>query len=190
MQGPKIMRAVAVLLAGAIVVTTTAAGTTLVTTAMSATAEAKNGGGGGGRGGNGGRWSGGKNWDRSGGGGGNYNYGYRYYYPRYNYFNYGFYGDWYAPRCYAPRYYYVPRYAPRYGSHDAYCHARYRSYNSHTGTYTGYDGKQHRCGASVSRYSPQSGSRHTGGKGPAYSSQCLDAMARSGEHSAEAATHC
>ncbi|MBN8994099.1 MAG: BA14K family protein [Rhizobiales bacterium] len=45
---------------------------------------------------------------------------------------YGGYG--YAP---APRY--------RYGSHDAYCHARFRSYNSATGFYLGYDGHYHRC---------------------------------------------
>ncbi|MBN8900663.1 MAG: BA14K family protein, partial [Rhodospirillales bacterium] len=40
---------------------------------------------------------------------------------------------------YAP----APRY--RYGSHDAYCHARFRSYNSATGFYLGYDGHYHRC---------------------------------------------
>jgi hypothetical protein len=45
-----------------------------------------------------------------------------------------YYGYGYAP---APRY--------RYGSHDAYCHARFRSYNSATGLYLGYDGRYHRC---------------------------------------------
>jgi hypothetical protein len=45
---------------------------------------------------------------------------------------YGGYG--YAP---APRY--------RYSNHDAYCHARFRSYNSATGFYLGYDGHYHRC---------------------------------------------
>ena len=41
------------------------------------------------------------------------------------------------PRYYAP--------APRGMSRDAYCHRKYRSYNSRTGTYTGYDGRQHYC---------------------------------------------
>jgi BA14K-like protein len=41
------------------------------------------------------------------------------------------------PRYYAP--------APHGMSRDAYCHRKYRSYNSRTGTYTGYDGKQHYC---------------------------------------------
>lgn len=46
------------------------------------------------------------------------------------------------PRYYAP----APRYyAPRAVNRDAYCHQKYRSYNSRTGTYTGYDGKQHYC---------------------------------------------
>ncbi len=54
----------------------------------------------------------------------------------------------------AQPYYYrysAPRYvAPGYGYYgypnaDAYCHAKYRSYNSYTKTYTGYDGKQHYC---------------------------------------------
>ena len=198
MQNQKLMRSVAILLVGTLVAITTVAGTTLVSTATSTIAEAKSGGGGGGggRGGSGGggmSWNGGKNWDRSGGGG-RYNYGYYNYYPRFNYFNYGywggFYNDWYAPRYYAPRYYYVPRYAPKYGSRDAYCHARYRSYNARTGSYTGYDGKQHRCGAGASHYAPQSGPRQTGGRGPAYRFQCLDAKARFGENSAEAATHC
>ena len=47
--------------------------------------------------------------------------------------------------------YSAPRYvAPGYGydgypSADAYCHAKYRSYNSYTKTYTGFDGKRHYC---------------------------------------------
>ncbi len=45
----------------------------------------------------------------------------------------------------APHYYYAPRYGYGYGSRDAYCHARYRSYNSYTHTYTGYDGRHHYC---------------------------------------------
>ncbi|MEP0323079.1 BA14K family protein [Bauldia litoralis] len=51
------------------------------------------------------------------------------------------------PRYYAPAPRYVaPGYAPRgYASRDAYCHQKYRSYNSRTGTYTGYDGRQHYC---------------------------------------------
>ncbi len=49
------------------------------------------------------------------------------------------------PRYYAP----APRYygpAPRgYASRDAYCHHKYRSYNSRTGTYTAYSGKHYYC---------------------------------------------
>jgi len=194
MQALKLTRIAAMLLVGSMVATTTVAGSTVLMTVTSATAEAKSGGGGkGGGGGGGGRsWNGGKNWNRSGGGGHN-NYGYYNYYPRFNYFNYGywggFYNDWYAPRYYVPRYYY-PRYAPNYGTRDTSCHARYRSYNSRTGTYTGYDGKQHRCGAVRSGYGyrPQSGSSHR--KAPVHRSQCLEAKARSGEHSADAATYC
>ncbi|HET7716068.1 MAG TPA: BA14K family protein [Bauldia sp.] len=44
-----------------------------------------------------------------------------------------------------PRYYYAPPPVRYYGDRDAYCHAKYRSYNSYTGTYTGYDGRQHYC---------------------------------------------
>jgi hypothetical protein len=95
------------------------------------------------------RWKGGKNWNRSYNGGGRY-------------YNRGWYGGWNnnywigpaigfgagvllgsaltAPRYYAPRYY-----APYGGNRDAYCHQKYRSYNSYTGTYTGYDGRQHYC---------------------------------------------
>lgn len=47
---------------------------------------------------------------------------------------YGYGGPYYAP---APRY--------RYSNHDAYCHSRFRSYNSATGLYFGYDGRYHRC---------------------------------------------
>ena len=41
-----------------------------------------------------------------------------------------------------------PRYAPApayYGNRHAYCSQKYRSYNPRTGTYTGYDGRQHYC---------------------------------------------
>ena len=50
-----------------------------------------------------------------------------------------------------PYYGYGPNYArpyrlqANYGSRDAYCHARFRSYSSYTHTYTGYDGLQHYC---------------------------------------------
>lgn len=89
------------------------------------------------------RWRGGKNWNRNWSGN--------------RYYNRGWNGNYWvgpaigfgagvllgsaltAPR-YAPRYY-----APAYGSRDAYCHRKYRSYNSYTGTYTGYDGRQHYC---------------------------------------------
>ena len=48
------------------------------------------------------------------------------------------------------RYYddYGPQYSDRgaYGSdYVSYCSSRYRSFNPRTGTYTGYDGYQHRC---------------------------------------------
>lgn len=43
----------------------------------------------------------------------------------------------------APPGYAAPSY--RGTSTDAYCHKKYKSYNSRTKTYTGYDGKQHRC---------------------------------------------
>ena len=44
--------------------------------------------------------------------------------------------------------YYAPRryYGTRYGRSIAYCHARFRSYNVHTRTYLGYDGRRHHCG--------------------------------------------
>jgi len=45
-----------------------------------------------------------------------------------------------APRYVAPGYGYYG-----YPTADAYCHAKYRSYNFYTKTYTGYDGKQHYC---------------------------------------------
>jgi hypothetical protein len=47
----------------------------------------------------------------------------------------------------APYYGYGYAPAPRYGysSHDAYCHSRFRTYNSATGLYFGYDGRYHRC---------------------------------------------
>lgn len=32
-----------------------------------------------------------------------------------------------------------------YPSWNAYCRSKYRSYNALTGTYTGFDGKQHAC---------------------------------------------
>jgi hypothetical protein len=45
----------------------------------------------------------------------------------------------------APYYGYAPPRQRYYGNHDAYCHARFRSYNSYTGMYLGYDGRYHRC---------------------------------------------
>lgn len=56
--------------------------------------------------------------------------------PSYGY-GYG-YQPYYAP---APRY----RYSGYGNGHDAYCHSRFRSYNSATGLYFGYDGRYHRC---------------------------------------------
>ena len=91
-------------------------------------------------------WNGHKNWNRNWNG--HYNYGH---------WNNGWNNNWWVgpaigfgagvllgsaltqPRYYAP----AVRYAP--GNRDAYCHQKYRSYNSYTGTYTGYDGRQHRC---------------------------------------------
>lgn len=85
----------------------------------------------------------------------------RYYYPR----GHRYYG-WRGPGYYGGSYYYNPgaafaagviglaagaaiagaanqqRYANDY---IAYCSQRYRSFNPATGTYTGYDGRQHRC---------------------------------------------
>ena len=73
---------------------------------------------------------------------------YRYRYPGYNYFNNGFWypwpwwsynrgwnfevGDAFAGGSYA-------------SNHVQWCMNRYRSYNPRTDTYTGYDGKKHRC---------------------------------------------
>jgi hypothetical protein len=92
------------------------------------------------------RWKGGKNWNRNWSGN--------------RYYNRGWNGNYWvgpaigfgagvllgsaltAPRYYAP----APRYyAPAYGNRDAYCAQKYRSYNPYTGTYTGYDGRQHYC---------------------------------------------
>lgn len=69
-----------------------------------------------------------------------------------------------APRYYAPQPYYAPRtyYAPRpyraapqpayYGPPApwtpgwySYCHSKYRSFNSRTGYFLGYDGRYHFC---------------------------------------------
>ncbi len=97
-------------------------------------------------------WKGGKNWNR------NYNRG-NYNYGRWNNnWNNGWNNAWVGPviglgagvligsALAQPRYYYAPpvRYAP-VGNRDAYCHQKYRSYNSYTGTFTGYDGRQHYC---------------------------------------------
>jgi BA14K-like protein len=50
------------------------------------------------------------------------------------------------PRYYAPPGYYGPQYySPAYDNQDSYCHSKYRSYNSYTRTFTGYDGRQHYC---------------------------------------------
>lgn len=96
------------------------------------------------------RWRGGKNWNR------NWNGGHYHYYNGYHYN--GWYNNYWvgpalgfgagvllgsalaAPRYYAPRYY-----APAYGNRNAYCAQKYRSYNPYTGTFTGYDGRQHYC---------------------------------------------
>jgi len=94
-----------------------------------------------------------QNWNRGGGSSrsyGRYYYSPRYYYPRYNYgydvwgpmFGFGA-GVLFGTILTQPRYYYVPR--QPYGNRDAYCRAKYRSYNARTGTYTGYDGRQHYC---------------------------------------------
>jgi hypothetical protein len=146
------------------------------------------------------RWK--QNFSRGGGGGGGHNwYHGGYYYPHYNY-GYNFWGPALGfgagaffgyvlsqPYYYAPRY--APRYAPVYGS-DAYCKAKYRSYNSNTGTYTGYDGRQHRCGSarygSPAGYVPSRGAY--GGNGPSFDFRCTEAIAQHGENSAEARTHC
>ena len=60
----------------------------------------------------------------------------------------------YAPTysyAYAPYYYSAPAvtYAAPYGynSHVAWCQAHYRSYNTATDTFLGYDGKYHYCQA-------------------------------------------
>ena len=96
----------------------------------------------GGRGG-----KGGKNWSRNWNGGGHHNYGHH---------NYGHYDNdwnnnwWVGPAIGLGTGFIVgslvarPRYSAS-GNHDAYCHSRFRSYNSYTGTYTGYDGLQHYC---------------------------------------------
>ena len=83
-------------------------------------------------------WKGGKNWNRNWNGGGHYNYG------RWNNnWNYGWNNYWVGPAiglgagvllgsALAQPRYYAPRYAP-VGNRDAYCHQKYRSYNSYTG---------------------------------------------------------
>lgn len=150
------------------------------------------------------RWK--NNFNRGGGGGsggGHYSY-HGYYYPHYDYgfwgpaFGFGmgaFFGYALAQPYYyyVPRYY-IPRYAPAYGSRDAYCRARYRSYNPNTGTYTGYDGRQHRCAWIGSRSAPAAGyvpsGRPSGGGAPVIRFGCAEAIAQHGENSAEARTHC
>lgn len=85
------------------------------------------------------------------------------YYPR----GHRYYG-WRGPGYYSGRYYYNPGAAfaagvlglaagaaiagaanqqRYYGGNDyvAYCSQRYKTFNPGTGTYTGYDGRQHRC---------------------------------------------
>ena len=67
------------------------------------------------------------------------------------YFSPGFYG--YSAGFYGPGYYtrdyFAPAYAPVAGSRrqnwNAYCLAKYRSFNLATGTYLGYDGFSHPC---------------------------------------------
>ena len=99
---------------------------------------------------------GGKNWKKSWNNNRYYNRGWngRYYNGRY--YNNGWNGNnWIGPviglgagvvigsMLAAPRY--APPPARYYGNRDAYCAQKYRSYNPRTGTYTGYDGRQHYC---------------------------------------------
>ncbi len=49
----------------------------------------------------------------------------------------------YEPYAYEPRAYAPPRYA--YEDADAYCAARFRSYDRYSHTYLGYDGFRHHC---------------------------------------------
>ena len=97
-------------------------------------------------------WKGGNNWNRNWNGGGHYNYGHY----NYGHYNYGWNNNWWVGPAIGfgagvllgtalaqPRYYAPP--ARYYGNRDAYCHSKYRSYNSYTGTFTGYDGRQHYC---------------------------------------------
>jgi len=51
---------------------------------------------------------------------------------------------YYGPYYYGPAYYGDYAYSPG-GSNEAYCAQRYRSYDSGSGTYLGYDGMRHPC---------------------------------------------
>ena len=84
-------------------------------------------------------------------------------YNHHNYNNYGgaaaiglgvgvILGSAFAPRYYAPRYYYGPppvRYdyglRPWTGEWYNYCSSKYRSFNPRTGYFLGYDGDYHFC---------------------------------------------
>lgn len=100
-----------------------------------------------------GNWRGGNDWRRHG----NRHYGNRYYGGRGYYYNDNNWGGAAAAGVLGlatgaiiansmnqPRYDDAPRY---YAGDDyiAYCSSRYRSFNPRTGTFTGYDGLQHRC---------------------------------------------
>ena len=93
-----------------------------------------------------------KNWNRNWYRNGNW-YGprYRYRYPGYNYYYGGF---WYPWPWWSNVWnfeigdnygYYGGGYRNVGSRHVAWCQGRYRSYNVRTNTYTGYDGRQHRC---------------------------------------------
>ena len=57
-----------------------------------------------------------------------------------------YYGDaYYADPGYADPGYYAQPYGGGGGGGVEYCMQRFRSYNPNTGTYTGYDGRQHPC---------------------------------------------
>ena len=102
---------------------------------------------------NGNGWNNGwnRNWYRNG-----HWYGprYRYRYPGYNYYYSGFWYPWpwwnnawsfeIGENYGYPGGYYG---GGRNARHIAWCQGRYRSYNPRTDTYTGYDGRQHRCKA-------------------------------------------
>ncbi|MFO1184937.1 MAG: BA14K family protein [Bauldia sp.] len=64
-----------------------------------------------------------------------------YSYPQYSYGTYGYGYGW--PQTYAYPQATYPQVATN--DHVAWCQARYRSYNVQTDSFTGYDGRLHRC---------------------------------------------